>query len=254
MRLLPEFRSLQLRGVDEAGTALVEAEATAAPTDTGTAKPAGGADVSAVLLAYLLVLAGWGIALLFWWWRNPSSFTPGDGISIFAPLYILAQSIERLVEPFSDYLAGAAAPDAGDGDGQSPNADGGGQQPTGKTLLGIFVPSATITKTTALDTRNTAIAGRDASLAAEWERVVDKIRRNTSVIAWGIASLLGILACGTFGLYMMRLTGFTAVPKQVDILISGLAVGSGTKPLHELISNLQKNKEQKEDPPEKKAA
>jgi hypothetical protein len=36
---------------------------------------------------------------------------------------------------------------------------------------------------------------------------------------------------------MMRLVGFTGVPKQADIVLSGLAVGSGTKPLHDLISN-----------------
>ena len=42
--------------------------------------------------------------------RDPASFTPGDGISVFAPLYIFAQAIERFIEPFSSYL-GSAAPD-----------------------------------------------------------------------------------------------------------------------------------------------
>jgi hypothetical protein len=37
-------------------------------------------------------------------------------------------------------------------------------------------------------------------------------------------------------------------------VISGLAVGSGTKPLHDLISSLQKAKEEREDPPERQAA
>jgi hypothetical protein len=50
------------------------------------------------------------------------------------------------------------------------------------------------------------------------------------VIAWGIASFLGIVLCGLFGLYMMRLVGFTGVPKLADIVLSGLAVGSGTRP------------------------
>lgn len=62
------------------------------------------------------------------------------------------------------------------------------------------------------------------------------------------------MLCGLFGLYMLKLVGFTGVPEQVDIVISGLAVGSGTKPLHDLISNVQKSVEQREDPPEKKAA
>ena len=93
--------------------------------------------------------------------------------------------------------------------------------------------------------------GRDK---ARVQAVVDKIRRNTAVIAWGIASFLGIVLCGLFGLYMLRLVGFTSVPKQVDLVISGLAVGSGTKPLHDLIANVQQAKEQKQDPPEKQAS
>jgi hypothetical protein len=52
----------------------------------------------------------------------------------------------------------------------------------------------------------------------------------------------------------VRLVGLTGVPEEVDLVLSGLAVGSGTKPLHDLISNLQKAKEDTEDPPEKKAA
>ena len=44
--------------------------------------------------------------------------------------------------------------------------------------------------------------------------------------------------------------GFPGMPAQVDMLVTGLAIGSGTKPLHDLISSLQKSKENREDPPE----
>jgi hypothetical protein len=109
-------------------------------------------------------------------------------------------------------------------------------------------------KPEAMEQVQSAIVYRDAAKAAAWQRVVDRIRRNTAVIAWGLASLLGMVLCGLFGLFMLRLIGFPDVPKEVDIVISGLAVGSGTKPLHDLISNIQKAKETKEDPTEKKAA
>ena len=191
-------------------------------------QPAINADVSAVLLAYLLVAAGIGAGIGLWAWRDPTSFPPGAGVSVFAPLYILAQAIERFIEPFSSYL-GSAKPD-------------GGTKADKKK------------KPEALGLLNQAIADKDAAGAAEWARVVDKIRRHTAVIAWGVATFLGTVLCGLFGLYMLRLIGFTAVPKQIDIAISGLAVGSGTKPLHDLIGNIQKSKEQKEDPPEKKAS
>jgi hypothetical protein len=210
---------------------LAEAEAGAKKDEkpeAAASEPAINADVGAVLIAYGLVLAGIGVGIGLWAWRDPSSFTPGDGISVFAPLYILAQAIERFIEPFSSYLGSAKPDDQADGDKK--------KKPEAVKLL------------------NEAIVDRDAVGAAKWARVVDKIRRNTAVIAWGIASFLGTVLCGLFGLYMLRLVGFTAVPKQIDIAISGLAVGSGTKPLHDLIGNIQKTKEQKDDPPQKKAA
>jgi hypothetical protein len=200
---------------------------TQAKPKAAATQPAINADVSAVLLGYLLVAAGIGAGIGLWAWRDPTSFTPGAGVSVFAPLYILAQAIERFIEPFSSFL-GSAARDSGNKDKKK--------------------------KPEALGLLNEAIANKDAASAAEWARVVDKIRRNTAVIAWGVATFLGTVLCGLFGLYMLRLIGFTAVPKQIDIAISGLAVGSGTKPLHDLIGNIQKAKEQKEDPPEKKAA
>jgi hypothetical protein len=204
------------------------------PKEKGVAEPAVTADVSAILLGYALIGVGIAVGIGLWALRDPGTFTPGEGISVFAPLYILAQGIERFIEPFSSYL-GSASPDK---DKAGTTAEGAGKK----------------RKPEALKLLNQAVADRDAPSAAAWSRVVDRIRRNTAVIAWGLASFLGIALCGLFGIYLLRLVGFTAVPYQVDIAISGLAVGSGTKPLHDLISNVQKAKEQREDPPQKKAA
>jgi hypothetical protein len=101
---------------------------------------------------------------------------------------------------------------------------------------------------------NQALVAGDAQRAADWQGAVDEIRKNTSVIAWTLASVLGMVLCGLFGLFMLRLVGLSGVPKWVDIVITGIAVGSGTGPLHDLIANVQTSKEQKQDPPEKKAA
>jgi hypothetical protein len=42
--------------------------------------------------------------------------------------------------------------------------------------------------------------------------------------------------------------GWDAVPAWVDALVTGLVVGSGTKPLHDVLSRVQKTKEKAEDP------
>jgi hypothetical protein len=40
--------------------------------------------------------------------------------------------------------------------------------------------------------------------------------------------------------------GVQAAPIWLDIVVTGLAIGSGTKPLHDLIKNIEKAKEGKE--------
>jgi hypothetical protein len=57
-----------------------------------------------------------------------------------------------------------------------------------------------------------------------------------------------MLACGAFGVGLLAASGFK-IPVFWDIAVTGLAVGSGTKPLHDLISHLQKSKDAKANPP-----
>lgn len=173
--------------------------------------------------AFIVVgaLVGW----LLWKVRDPKPFNPGAAFSMFAPLYILAQSIERLLEPFSDAW------------GQTKGTD-----------------NQTKSKTDAKKERDEAVAAflqqgtsDQADKAAEKQTVLDKIRKNSAVFSWGLASFLAMVACGAFGIRLLQAIGFD-VPPFWDIAITGLAVGSGTKPLHDLISNLQKAKDQKSDP------
>ncbi|MGZ6564286.1 MAG: hypothetical protein ACXVH1_32860, partial [Solirubrobacteraceae bacterium] len=149
--------------------------------DKGVAEPAVTADPIAILIAYAVVGLGIAAGVGLLKWRNPGTFTPGDGISVFAPLYILAQGIERFIEPFSSYL-GSASPDKGK-DATTAAATGRKKKPQALLLL------------------NQAIVDKEAQTAAVWSRVVDRIRRNTAVIAWGLASFLGIAFCGLFGLF-----------------------------------------------------
>jgi hypothetical protein len=62
--------------------------------------------------------------------------------------------------------------------------------------------------------------------------------------------MLGGLASGFLGLYLMRAVGATGTPVWLDIAITGVIVGGGSKGLHDLIKNVEKAKETKEDPEE----
>ena len=49
-------------------------------------------------------------------------------------------------------------------------------------------------------------------------------------------------------------TGSAQPPAWADLLVTGLVVGAGTKPLHDLVSRLEKSKEKAQDPAETCAA
>lgn len=209
----------------------------AGDTDAGASggdavAPPATTSVNWLLACYAAVAAGALISVLLWHVRHPSGFAPGAGISLFAPLYILAQAIERLLDPLTSFVSSAAPAGAGT------EADANRRVQKAEAILNV----------------NTAIVGGNAQLAADWQAVVDQIRKNTTILAWTAASVLALLACGVFGLYMMRMAGFKSVPEWADVLITGLAVGSGTKPLHDLITNLQSSAQTKQDPAEKQAA
>jgi hypothetical protein len=62
------------------------------------------------------------------------------------------------------------------------------------------------------------------------------------VVTWGLASGLGCLACAVLGVGLLTAVmraGSSTPPPALDVLVSGLVVGAGTKPLHDLISNIQ---------------
>jgi len=159
------------------------------------------------------VVAGVGLLIGYglWRWLKPHGFQPAPGISVFALLYIFAQAIERMLEPFSSYVGAAKV---------------NGQK---------------VSKTAALN----ALATGDPT--PEKKAAVDQARRARGVVLWGFASALGMIGSGACGVFLLRTAGVTGARPIFDILVTGLAIGSGTKPLHDLISNVQKSKEGKED-------
>jgi hypothetical protein len=71
------------------------------------------------------------------------------------------------------------------------------------------------------------------------------------MVAWAAATTLGMFASAQTGIYLlaMLVTKSTA-PQAVDILATGLVIGGGTKPLHDLITRVQAAKEKSQDPAE----
>lgn len=221
-------------------TAPAAATATVTP-GAATAASAPHADTGWIVGSYVLVAAAAVVGWLLWKAFDPGGFRPSPDISAFAVLFIFAQALERVLEP----------------------------------LTALTTQIDDLDKKKAVDERNTAVArlaNAEKALAearnrgeagtqeaaasktalqtvAEKQAIVDKKRANLAVALWAVASVAAMLVCGAFGVLLLEAISLDA-PEWFDIAVTGLAVGSGTKPLHDLISNIQKAKEQKEDPKE----
>jgi len=157
-------------------------------------------------------------------------------------LFVVALALERLLEPFSGFVF--------------PSAD------TKKAQRDAAVARAVNT-------------GRHADLraAADRQREVDRLRSSRAVLLWGLGALLAMLAAATFGFFLLRSleappqrandaaaktpatptthdSGVKDPNRALDLLVTGLVVAAGTKPLHDLVSRIQTTKEQSKDPAE----
>ena len=134
--------------------------------------------------------------------------------SALTGLFILALAIERALEPFSRKLG----------------------------------PDTTKRKAK----RDKALAGPRVGgrkdHAPEFQDAIETCRRLTAVVTWGVATGLGFLLCAVLNITLLqavRANGSGQPPFWADLLVTGLVVGAGTKPLHDLVANIERGKNAK---------
>jgi hypothetical protein len=151
-----------------------------------------------------------------------------EGFSVFAPLYIAAQAIERFLEPFAALVNVTTS--------EKSALKRARQHKARLEALPADDPQRTLA---ALEAADAQISQAELALA--------QAKSERAIRLWAAASVLALLVCAIFGLGLIE-----AVAKQrpssefirtVDVLLTGLAVGAGTKPLHDLISRIEKAKD-----------
>jgi hypothetical protein len=173
-------------------------------------------------------LAGLGLAVVGWiagtsLVSQSPTFTPMEGIGVFALVYILAQAVERLVEiilSVVDSLAGKA----------------------GKELAPTTKAKA-LRALSAVPAAAAAPAGVAANAAAIEKEQARSAESDTHALAFGLALGIAFLGCGYFEVGLLKLIGVEQVPIWVDRFVSGIIVAGGAKPLHDLISKVQTSKQ-----------
>ena len=239
------------------GTPAAGSTTTVAGSGKITAKPVTRAEGIYYVIAYAFLVVGAvvGIVAARHWHLSGSGknvFVPAAGVTIFAALYVVTQALERLLEPLANLYGQTTAPGANDvekGAGVDP-AD----MSTQKGKLGL------LSKETAMRMRNAELAAAERETdpveaehalnrAATWQQISDQVASNKATL-WAVASGFGMAISGATGLFILHAidSGKWGIPRWLDVIATGLIVGGGTKPLHDLITNLQASKNSKTTP------
>ena len=151
-------------------------------------------------------LAAWGLH-----GNTSSTYRIDSNWGAFTGLFILALAIERALEPFSRKLG----------------------------------PDTTALKAA----RDRILASSPANdmkdITVECQLGVEMCRRLTAVVTWGLATGIAFVLCAQLNITLMQAVsakGSGAPPFWADLLVTGLVVGAGTKPLHDLVSNIERGK------------
>jgi hypothetical protein len=198
---------------DEATVSLSSAPAWAADAEAA-AVVSKGASIVSVFGAFLLVAVGTGVAYtLIRWGNRATPFQIGDQVSAYAALIVFAGAVERILEPFANLMPGTRAR---------------GQYETAVASLANGHPAASLKQ----------VAAAKAKL--------DRALANRTVLMWGLATGVAAVVSAAGGFYVLHMIASTdwvsQIPTWVDALVTGLVVGTGTKPLHDLITKAQSAK------------
>lgn len=191
---------------DAASPATATAPAAAA-VEQAAAAPTMPAGTSAVIIAFVLLAAGGYAAYAL---PHGAPFQVTSATAAYGAVLVFAGAIERLLEPFSHWLPGRQA------------------------------------RNTYEDTVASMMNGQPAtslSTVAHAKAQMERAVTNRGVILWGIATAVATVVSSLSGFYLLRMiaspTWAPTVPVWVDALVTGLVVGSGTKPVHDLITKAQ---------------
>jgi hypothetical protein len=174
-----------------------------------------GAGLGTVGFGFIVVAVGAVVAYALQRWGNHADpFKIGNQTSAYAGIIVFAGAVERFLEPFAHWLPGAKTKN----EYESAVAALANGHP-GMTLGGVAVAKARM----------------------------DRAQANRTVLLWALATAIATAATAASGFYLLHMiaaSGYAVnIPFWVDALVTGLVVGTGTKPLHDLITRAQDGKD-----------
>ncbi len=149
-------------------------------------------------------------------WIKPAPIRLMAGYVPYAAVIAASAALERFLEPVSHFLLPSAAKKAKAADSKN------------KAEQAAANPGMAATDVQPL------VQG-----AADDQADVDQRSGERAVLFWAIASACGLIISGSFGLFLLQSVATSHVNPYLDIIVTGLTIGAGTKPTHDLIASMQ---------------
>jgi biotin transporter BioY len=200
-----------VKNIENAAGGLLTNEVSAASTVTsGGSVPT----VAAAMLAVAVAAVVMWLAYHFWIKPVPIHFT--TGYVPYAGVVFMTAGLERFLEPVSQVLLPS--------------------DPAKRAAASSKSEAQAMGADPATDAAAVAVK---AAKAADEQAKADRLREQRTIIFWAIASICGLGISGGFGFFLLQSVSVTPVNSFLDLAITGLTIGAGTKPLHDLITSMQ---------------
>lgn len=195
---------------------------------------------------------------------------PVEGLTIFAVFFVAALGIERLLEPISRAIV-APAKEAKQVEAKAAartwrhaldqvaisqerwalavraadhSTVDAANDPTNNALGTAADNAASKANDAAIkvDTA-TATANAKADPAAQAAAQEETASFGGAVLLWTLATIISMFAAAKLNLYFLHTVGISSGAVWIEVLATGLIIGAGTKPLHDVVELISKKKD-----------
>jgi hypothetical protein len=166
------------------------------------------------MLAVVLVAVVMCFAYRYWIKPTPMRFMVG--YLPYAGVIAAAAALERFLEPLSKVLF-----------------------TTSSRKKDAAVSKTEADKAAADPDQSATVVQQLVETAATDQAAITRRRSGRAIIFWAIASICGLVISGSFGFFLLRSVAISHVNPYLDLVVTGLTIGAGTKPTHDLITSIQ---------------
>jgi hypothetical protein len=215
-----------------------------------------------ILAAFGILAVGTIVSYVVWRSVKPADFMPSSNYAVYAGLFVMALALERVLEPFSGLFIPSVKAKKAQATAMAAHAKHAQVVAATSQLHAAVADPAAAAQQAEKALQTAAAAQKDAAVA---QKKHHHSQASRAVLMWATAAVLAMLACASLGIFLLRsiqtpgavngstapasVRSSTAAPsaptpakdpnRLLDLLVTGLVVGAGTKPLHDLISQIQ---------------